>query len=118
LIAVCLTINIDHLDTILVSDGHSDGIPEVRWGCGSWLLLHPLRVCGDLDLINSDLTGWRKLDGARVATEAKTSRSESKVGRRCTIKTKLVLWAGPRIIRRTHYPRLTETHSGELSFDI
>jgi hypothetical protein len=64
LIAVRLTIYIDHLDAILVSDGYSDGIPEVSWRCSSWLLLHPLRTCGDLNLVDSDLTCGGKLDGA------------------------------------------------------
>lgn len=79
LIAVRLTIYIDHLDAILVADGHSDGIPEVSWRCSSWLLLHPLRTCADLNLINSDLTGGGKLDGARVATKANSGRPKSKV---------------------------------------
>ena len=117
-IAVRLTIYIDHLDAILVSDGQSDGIPEVCWWRGSWLPLHPLRTCSDLNLIDSDLTGGWKLDGACVATETKACRSESKVRRRSAIKTKLVLRPGPRMIRRMHYPGLRETHSSEFSFEI
>jgi hypothetical protein len=85
LIAVRLTIYIDHLDTILVSDGHSDGIPKVGWRCSSWLLLHPLRTRSDLNLVNSDLTGGRKLDGTWVATKANACRPESKVRRRSAI---------------------------------
>lgn len=79
LIAVRLTVYIDHLDTILVSDRHSDGTPEVSWRCSSWLLLHPFRTCIDLNLVNSDLTGGGKLDGTWVATKADACRPESKV---------------------------------------
>ena len=81
LVAVRLTIYIDHLNAILVSDGHSDGISEVSWRCSSWLLLHPLRTCRDLNLVDSDLTGGRKLDGAWGVTKANACRPESKVGR-------------------------------------
>jgi hypothetical protein len=118
LIAVRLTIYIDHLDAILVSNGYSDGIPEMGWRCSSWLLLHPLRTCSDLNLVDSDLTGGGKLDGAWGVTEAHACRPESKVRRGSAIQTKLVLGAGPWIIRHTHYSRLTETHSGEFSFVI
>jgi hypothetical protein len=81
LIAVRLTIYIDHFDAILVSDGHSDRIPEMSWRCSSWLLLHPLRTCSDLNLVDSDLTGGGKLDGAWGGAEAHACRPESKVGR-------------------------------------
>ena len=85
MIAVCLTIYIDHLDAILVSDGYSDRIPEASWRCSSWLLLHPLRTCSDLNLVDSDLTGGGKLDGAWGVTEAHACWPESKVGRRSAI---------------------------------
>ena len=118
LIAVRLTIHIDHLDAILVSDGHPDRIPEVSWGCSSWLLLHSLRTCSDLNLIDSDLTGGGKLDGAWIATEANTRCPKSKVRRGSAIQTELVLRARPRIIRHMYCSKATRTHSGELSFAI
>jgi hypothetical protein len=79
LIAVRLTIYVDHFYTILVSKSDPYRIPEERRGCSSWLLLHTLRACGDLNLINSDLTCWGEFDGARIATETKAGRPESKV---------------------------------------
>ena len=81
LIAVRLTTYIDHLEAILGSDGHSDGIPEVNWRCSSWLFLHPIRTCSDLNLVDSNLTGGGKLDGTWGVTEANDCRPESKVGR-------------------------------------
>jgi hypothetical protein len=99
LIAVRLAVHVDHLYAILVTGGHSDGIPEVSWGCSSRFLLHPLRTCGDLNLIDSDLTGGRKLNRAWVASKAKAACSEIKVRRGGAIQTKLVLQAGQCIIR-------------------
>ena len=79
LIAVRLTVYIDHFHTILVSKSDPYRIPEGCWGCGSWLLLQTLRARSDLNLINSDLTCWGEFNGARIATEAKAGRSESEV---------------------------------------
>jgi len=118
LIAVRLTIDVDHFYTILVSKGDPYRISEVRRGCSSWLLLQTLRACGDLNLINSDLTCWGEFDGARIATEPKAGRPESKVRRGSAIKTKLVLRTEGRIMRRIHLSEIAETHSGELSFAI
>jgi hypothetical protein len=79
LIAVRLTIYVDHFYTILVSKSDPYRSPEGRWGRSSWLLLQTLRACGDLDLINSDLTCWGEFNGTRIATEAKAGRPESEV---------------------------------------
>ena len=79
LIAVGLTIYVDHFYTILMTQNDPYRIPEGRWGCSSWLLLHTLRACGDLNLINSDLTCWREFDRARIATETKAGRPEGEV---------------------------------------
>ena len=79
MIAVRLTIYVDHFYTILVSNSDPYRIPEGSWGCSSWLLLHTLCACDDLNLINSDLTCWREFDRARIATETKAGRPEGEV---------------------------------------
>jgi hypothetical protein len=79
LIAVRLTIYVDHFYTVLVSKSNPHRCSEGRWGCSSWLLLQTLCACGDLSLINSDLTCWGEFNGARIATEAKAGRPESEV---------------------------------------
>lgn len=118
LIAVCLTIDIDHFYTVLVSKSDPYRIPEGCRGCSSWLLLHTLRACRDLNLINSDLTCWGEFDGARIATETKAGRPKSKVRRGSAIKTKLVLWTEGRIMTRIQLSEIAETYSGEESFEI
>jgi hypothetical protein len=79
LIAVRLTIYVDHFYTILVSESDPYRIPEECWGCSPWLLLQTLRACSDLNLVNSDFTCRREFDGARIATETKAGRPKSEV---------------------------------------
>lgn len=118
LIAVRLTIYVDHFHTILVSKSDSYRISEGRRGCGSWLLLQTLRACSDLNLIDSDLTCWGEFNGTRIATEAKAGRSESEVRRGSAIKTKLVIHTEGPMMRCIQTSEIAETYSEELSFPI
>ena len=79
MIAVRLTIYVDHFHTILVSKSDPYRTPEGRRGCSSWLLLQAFCACGDLNLINSDLACWGEFDRARIAAETKAGRPESEI---------------------------------------
>jgi|SRR6267378_621908 len=118
LIAVRLTVYVDHFYTILVSKGNPYRIPEMSRGCSSWFFLQTLRACGDLNLINSDLACWGEFDGTRISTKTKPRRPESEVRRGSTVKTKLVRWTERRVMRCIHLSEMAATHSSKVSFAI